>query len=138
RRAYIVAAKHVQMRETYRSRISTGEEAHITQAVAAASRGYHVSHREIKFPFNHPPGEIEELRSALELLRAAAEERLRCEKIRPFGSAPKFQQHDAPPVKLEQIYPVSCMQRIEPHGNTPNRVGCLIRFSIIRPTASKI
>jgi hypothetical protein len=64
------------MRETYRSHISTGKEAHITQAVAAASRCYQVSHREIKFPFNPPPGEIEEFRSASELLRAAPEERV--------------------------------------------------------------
>src|SRR5215469_6578270 len=126
------------MRETDRSRISICKEAHITQAVAAASRCYQVPHREIKFPLNHPPREIEELSAARELLRTATEERMRCKKIHPFGGASELEQHDAPPVELEQIYPVSCMQRIEPHGNTPNRVGCLIRFSIIRPTASKI
>ena len=113
------------MRETYRSRISTGKEAHITQAVAAASRCCQVSHREIKFPLNHPSGEIEELSSARELLRAATEEGVRGKKIHPFGGAPELQQHDAPPVELEQIYPVGRMQRIEPHGNTPNRVGFL-------------
>ena len=101
------------MRETFRSRLSTGKETHIAQGVAAASRCCQVSYGEIKFPLNHPPGEIEELSSALELLRAATKERVRCIEIHPFGGAPK----------LEQIYPVSRMKRIQPHGSTPNRVG---------------
>ena len=111
------------MRETFRSRLSTGKETHIAQGVAAASRCCQVSYGEIKFPLPHPPGELEELSSALELLRAATEERVRCEEIRPFSGAAKLEQHDAPPVKLEQIYPVSRMKRIQPHGSTPNRVG---------------
>jgi hypothetical protein len=135
RRAYIIAGKHVQMRETCRSRLSTGEEAHITQAVAAANRCCQASYGEIKFALYHPPSEIEELSSALELLRAATKVRVRCKEIHPFGGAPKLEQHDAPPVKLEQIHPVGRMQRIEPHGNTPLRVGFP---PIIRPTASKI
>ena len=111
------------MRETRRSSLSIGKEAHIAQAMAAANWCCQASHGEIKFPLNHPPGEIEELSSALELLRAATEERVRCEEIRPFSGAAKLEQHDAPPVKLEQIYPVSRMKRIQPHGSTPNRVG---------------
>ena len=107
------------MRETRRSSLSIGKEAHIAQAMAAANWCCQASHGEIKFPLNHPPGEIEELSSALELLRAATEERVRCEEIRPFSGAAKLEQHDAPPVKLEQIYPVGRMQCIEPHGNTP-------------------
>ena len=125
RRVCTIAGKHVQMRATCRARISTGKEAHITQVVAAASRCGQVSHCEIEFPLNHPPGEIEELSSACELLRAATEQGVRRKQIHPFGGAPELQQHDAPPVELEQIYPIRRMQRIEPHGNTPSRVGFL-------------
>ena len=111
------------MRKACCSSLSAGKEAHIAQGVATASRRCQASHGEIKFPLNHPPGEIEQLSSALELLQAATKERVRCIEIYPFGGAPELEQHDAPPVKLEQIYPVGRMQRIEPHGNTPNRVG---------------
>jgi hypothetical protein len=113
------------MRETYRTRLSTSKEAHITQAVSARSRCCQASHCEIKFPLNHPPSEIEELSSALELLRAATEERLRCKEIHPFGGSPELEQHDAAPVEFEQIHPVGRRQRIEPHGNTPTAFGFL-------------
>ena len=78
------------MRETFRSRLSTGKETHIAQGVAAASRCCQVSYGEIKFPLNDPPGDIEEFSSATELLRAATEDRVRCKKIRPFGGAPEL------------------------------------------------
>lgn len=119
RRASSIAGKHVEMRETCRSRLSTGKEAHITQSVTAARGCCQASDCQIKSPLDNSAGEIEELGSALELLRAVAEEGVRCKKIHPFGGAPELEQHDAPPVKLEQIYPVGRMQRIEPHGNTP-------------------
>jgi hypothetical protein len=78
------------MRETRRSSLSIGKEAHIAQAMAAANWCCQASHGEIKFPLNDPPGDIEEFSSATELLRAATEDRVRCKKIRPFGGAPEL------------------------------------------------
>jgi hypothetical protein len=128
------------MRKACCSRLSSGKEAHIAQCVAVAGRCCQASDGEIKFPLNHLPCEIKELSSALKLLRAAMKERMRRKEIHPFGGAPELEQHDASPVKLEQIYPVGRMQRVKPHGKYPqNRVGFFSDpLSIIWPKASKI
>ena len=100
---------------------ASGKETDVRKRVPTVRGRRHDSRREVEFTRDHSACELEKLRSAFELLRAAraAHECVRIEEFHPIGGPAELEQHHASPVKLEQIHSVASVQCIEPHGSTP-------------------